>query len=744
MATYRFSAEIIGRGQGHSATAAAAYRAGERIVDDRTGEVHDYRRRSGVLHAEILAPAHAPAWARDRAQLWNAVEKAERRGDAQVSRQIVVSLPHELNEAQRRELVRDFVQREFVSRGMVADLAIHAPDRNSDARNHHAHILLTMRRIEGEGFGNKERGWNSEDLLRGWRHQWAQHQNRALERAGCSERVDHRSYEDQGIDRQATQHLGKDAHRREQRGQKSRIGDKNREVQARNAERAQRERDLKVIQLEIEREKRRLRDEQREKIKQDFAQRQPPPESRPTEPVSAQEAFNEVSPAPPRESDPDPPAEIWDREQEERDWQEKMIDAAIAHGEEEARRKRPVRGEESQGPPPPAAPPSEEEQRERLHAWAMAQRDALRHRHLDEERAHENTLGGWFGAKEREILIYYETAIGETRRDLRAIEERQGKPGLKGLMERLQNRDDAGRAEGLRLSLDNAQTRYEGARARIDLQKQEHRDKRAAQQAREREAQERQIAEAYSRGRIPEADNAPARPAVHQNPPRSGLDGRAAIRGEFQQAGAAVEPLERPATSPTGAQREGGLGRVFATEALNPELGSWIENQRRVLEQRQTAQRARLMRELDRDLFPAREAIEHAAQPRIGAALRDLKTLEDRRQAPGLAGRFARMQHPDDRERAEALHRELEEARAIRERALQDLERQKHHHERTRALRDQHAQEGAALDIEIARVVDSGRVPEIANDNRRTAGKSHEGPGRERNDVGRGGRSRGR
>lgn len=237
MATYRFSAEIIGRGQGHSATAAAAYRAGERIVDDRTGEVHDYRRRSGVLHAEILAPEHAPAWARDRAPLWNAVEKAERRGDAQVSRQIVVSLPHELNEAQRRELVRDFVQREFVSRGMVAYLAIHAPDRNSDARNHHAHILLTMRRIEGEGFGNKERGWNSEDLLRGWRHQWAQHQNRALERAGCTERVDHRSYADQGIDRQATQHLGKDAHRREQRGQKSRIGDKNREVQPRPAAR---------------------------------------------------------------------------------------------------------------------------------------------------------------------------------------------------------------------------------------------------------------------------------------------------------------------------------------------------------------------------------------------------------------------------------------------------------------------------------------------------------------------------
>ncbi|MCB2076206.1 MAG: MobA/MobL family protein, partial [Novosphingobium sp.] len=254
LALYRFSAEIIGRGKGYSATAAAAYRAGERIEDERTGEVHDYRRRDGVLHTEILAPEGAPAWARDRAKLWNAVEQAERRRDAQLSRQLILALPHELTDAQRQELVRDFVQREFVSRGMVADLAIHAPDREGDARNHHAHVMLTMRRIEGNGFGNKERGWNDDGVLRGWRYQWARFQNRALERAGHNSRVDHRSYADQGIDREPTQHLGKWAHRMEKAGKKSRIGEQNRQVQARNAERAQREHQFKVISLEAERE----------------------------------------------------------------------------------------------------------------------------------------------------------------------------------------------------------------------------------------------------------------------------------------------------------------------------------------------------------------------------------------------------------------------------------------------------------------------------------------------------------
>ena len=221
----------------------------------------------------------------------------------------------------------------------------------------------------------------------------------------------------------------------------------------------------------------------------------------------------------------------------------------------------------------------------------------------------------------------------------------------------------------------------------------------------------------------------------------------------FGEARAAQDPLERPAVPPARDEREGTLEGVFAAQTLNPELGRWIDHRRRTLEQRHATQRARLMRELDKDLFPAREAIEHAAQPRIGAALRDLKAIEERRQAPGLAGRFARMQHPNDPQRAEALQRELEDARARRERALEDLEGQKETHERTRILRDQQAQEGEVLDIEIARVVESGRVPEVANENRpptparaeereRAEDERDEDEDQESLEQGRGGRSR--
>ncbi len=229
---------------------------------------------------------------------------------------------------------------------------------------------------------------------------------------------------------------------------------------------------------------------------------------------------------------------------------------------------------------------------------------------------------------------------------------------------------------------------------------------------------------------------------------RPGTAGRA-----FGAALAAQDPLECPAALPTGDEREGTLGAVFAARTLNPELGRWIDYRRRTLEQRHAAQRARLMKELDKDLFPARQAIDNAANPHISAALRELKAIEERQQAPGLGGRFARMQHPNDRERAEALQRELEEARARRDRALQDLERQKEHHERTRTLRDRQAQEGEVLDIEIARVVESGRVPEIAHENRpptqghaedpaRTGEARGEDEDQDSLEQGRGGRSR--
>lgn len=208
MAIYHLSASMIGRSSGRSATAAAAYRAACVVRDERTGEVHDYGRKTGVEATLILAPDGAPAWAHDRAALWNAVEAVETRKDAQVAREITVALPAELDAADRRALVEGWVADQLVSQGMVADIAFHAPHREGDQRNHHAHILLTTRGLGPEGFGPKERGWNGKDQLATWRESWAEAQNRSLERAHVSERVDHRGLVAQGLEELPTRHLG--------------------------------------------------------------------------------------------------------------------------------------------------------------------------------------------------------------------------------------------------------------------------------------------------------------------------------------------------------------------------------------------------------------------------------------------------------------------------------------------------------------------------------------------------------
>jgi hypothetical protein len=199
MAIYHLRATMISRSQGRSATAAAAYRVAERIEDRRTGLTFDYAARGGVDHTEILAPDHAPEWVRDRSELWNRVEESETRKNSQVAREVRVALPDELTHAQRVALVRDYAQAQFVDRGMVADIALHAPGREGDERNHHAHILLTTREVEAEGsvpgggFTTKNRDWNKVEVLEGWREAWARDSNAALERAGIEDRVDHRT-----------------------------------------------------------------------------------------------------------------------------------------------------------------------------------------------------------------------------------------------------------------------------------------------------------------------------------------------------------------------------------------------------------------------------------------------------------------------------------------------------------------------------------------------------------------------
>ena len=204
MAIYHLHAQVISRSAGRSAVAASAYRAGVRLVSDRDGLIHDYTRKSGISFSAMLAPEGAPAWVLDRAQLWDRVEAAENRRDAQLCRELDIALPVELSNEAKRELITGWVQRELVALGMVAQIDGH--NWNSD--NPHAHVMLTMRPIEGDGFGKKAREWNSADLLTHLRASWAEAANAALAAAGQDARIDHRTLAAQGIQREPSPHLG--------------------------------------------------------------------------------------------------------------------------------------------------------------------------------------------------------------------------------------------------------------------------------------------------------------------------------------------------------------------------------------------------------------------------------------------------------------------------------------------------------------------------------------------------------
>jgi MobA/MobL family protein len=200
----------VGRSAGRSAPAAAAYRHAECLTDERTGLVHDYTRKQGVETSLLLLPEGAPAWASERAQLWNAAERAETRKNSTVAREIVVALPAELSARERLELVQELGQGLVERHGVAVDIAIHAPHRQGDQRNHHAHLLLTTRKLEAEGLTAKTRELDNQRSgeVEHWRETWAKLANQALERAGSQERIDHRSLAEQGIDREPTQHQG--------------------------------------------------------------------------------------------------------------------------------------------------------------------------------------------------------------------------------------------------------------------------------------------------------------------------------------------------------------------------------------------------------------------------------------------------------------------------------------------------------------------------------------------------------
>jgi len=249
MAIYHLHAgKIIGRTKGQKAVRSAAYRSGEKLKDDRYGETHDFSRKRGVLYDEMFVPAYAPWSMRDRETFWNEVEKAEKRKNSQLAIPYDIALPHELNHAQHIALMREFIQHEFTDHGIVADLAIHMPNRKKNQKNFHAHILIPTRFVDEDGLGKKviiadsksdfehQRG---EIILR-LRQSWAEHHNRHMDAAGFDEshHIDHRSYEEQGIDREPTTHRGVASDHMEERGITTDRGDEYREIEAENQKEA--------------------------------------------------------------------------------------------------------------------------------------------------------------------------------------------------------------------------------------------------------------------------------------------------------------------------------------------------------------------------------------------------------------------------------------------------------------------------------------------------------------------------
>ena len=258
IAIYHCSIKIVSRGKGKSAVAAAAYRSGEKLTNEWDGLTHDYTKKGGVVHSEILLPAHAPPAFSDRSTLWNSVELSEKSNNAQLAREVEIALPVELSREEQNRLVREYCSSQFVSKGMIADFNLH----DTGGGNPHAHILLTMRPLDKRGAwlpkskkeyvldenGEKIRlpsgryktrkvdlvDWNNRENAEVWRRAWADLANEYLAQNNRPERIDHRSYERQGIDQIPTVHVGVSATQMEKKGIVTERGELNRNIKAAN------------------------------------------------------------------------------------------------------------------------------------------------------------------------------------------------------------------------------------------------------------------------------------------------------------------------------------------------------------------------------------------------------------------------------------------------------------------------------------------------------------------------------
>ena len=258
IAIYHWNIGIVSRGKGKSAVAAAAYRSGEKLTNEWDGLTHDYTKKGGVVHSEILLPAHAPPAFSDRSTLWNSVELSEKSNNAQLAREVEIALPVELSREEQTRLVREYCSSQFVSKGMIADFNLH----DTGGGNPHAHILLTMRPLDEKGAwlpkskkeyvldenGEKIRlpsgryktrkvdlmDWNNRENAEVWRRAWADLANEFLAQNNRPERIDHRSYERQGIDQIPTVHVGVSATQMEKKGIVTERGELNRNIKAAN------------------------------------------------------------------------------------------------------------------------------------------------------------------------------------------------------------------------------------------------------------------------------------------------------------------------------------------------------------------------------------------------------------------------------------------------------------------------------------------------------------------------------
>lgn len=213
MAIYHLSIKVISRNTGRSSVGASAYRAGEKIKNEYDGVIHNYSKRKDVIYKKILLPQNAPTEYKKREVLWNEVEKAEKRINSRTAREIEVALPIELNEKEQIKLIENYVKNNFVNNGMCADICIHSKENNP-----HAHIMLTTREVTKNGFTIKNRTWDKKENIEVWRKNWADEINTFLRENNINEKVDHRSFERQGIEKLATKHLGSYQNRLKKQG----------------------------------------------------------------------------------------------------------------------------------------------------------------------------------------------------------------------------------------------------------------------------------------------------------------------------------------------------------------------------------------------------------------------------------------------------------------------------------------------------------------------------------------------